>query len=54
MLKRVHSSRGAVLLCGTCMDARGIGEAELIEGARRSTMDELASATIEADKVLVF
>jgi hypothetical protein len=24
------------------------------EGARRSTMDELAAATIEADKVLVF
>ena len=54
MLKRVLSSRGAVLLCGTCMDARGIGDAELIEGARRSTMDELAGATIEADKVLVF
>lgn len=27
---------GEVLLCGTCLDARGIGEAELIEGARRS------------------
>lgn len=54
MLKRVLSSNGAVLLCGTCMDARGIGEAELLDGARRSTMDELANATIEADKVLVF
>jgi uncharacterized protein involved in oxidation of intracellular sulfur len=54
MLKRVLSSKGAVLLCGTCMDARGIGDAEIIEGARRSTMDELANATAEADKVLVF
>ncbi|MDO9295182.1 DsrE/DsrF/TusD sulfur relay family protein [Bradyrhizobium sp.] len=54
MLKRVLSSHGAVLLCGTCMDARGIGDAELIQGARRSTMDELAGATIEADKVLIF
>ena len=54
MLKRVLSSKGIVLLCGTCMDARGIGDAELIEGALRSTMDEHANATGEADKVLVF
>ena len=54
MLKRVLDSKGAVLLCGTCMDARGIGETELIDGARRSSMDELAGATVEADRVLVF
>lgn len=54
MLKRVSAAKGVVLLCGTCMDARGLIEAELIEGTRRSTMDELATATIEADKVLVF
>jgi uncharacterized protein involved in oxidation of intracellular sulfur len=54
MLKRVLSSKGAVLLCGTCMDARGISDAELIDSARRSTTDELAAATIEADRVLVF
>ena len=54
MLKRVLSGKGTVLLCGTCMDARGMGEAELLEGARRSTMDELASATADADKVLIF
>lgn len=54
MLKRVIVGKGSVLLCGTCLDARGITEAELMEGARRSTMDELAAATIAADKVLVF
>jgi len=54
MLSRVLSSKGTVLLCGTCMDARGIAETELIEGTRRSTMDELATATVAADKVLVF
>lgn len=54
MLKRVIAGKGRVLLCGTCLDARGIGEAEIMEGARRSTMDELAAATIGADKVLVF
>ena len=54
MLKRFAAGTRKLLLCGTCMDARGLTEAELIEGARRSTMDELAAATLEADKVLVF
>ena len=54
MLKRVLAGQGRVLLCGTCMDARGLTDAELMEGARRSTMDELAAATLAADKVLVF
>ena len=54
MLKRVIAGKGQVLLCGTCLDARGITEAEIMQGARRSTMDELATATIAADKVLVF
>jgi len=54
MMKRIIAGKGIILLCGTCMDARGIGDGELIEGARRSSMDELATATLEADKVLVF
>jgi uncharacterized protein involved in oxidation of intracellular sulfur len=54
MLKRVLSAKGRVLLCGTCMDARGLTDSEIMDGARRSTMDELAGATVEADKVLVF
>ncbi len=29
-------------------------ESELPEGAQRSTMDALANATMEADKVLMF
>ena len=45
---------GAVLLCGTCMDARGLTDAELVEGAQRSTLAELAERTLAADQVLVF
>lgn len=45
---------GEVALCGTCMDARGLAESELVEGARRSTLAQLADWTVEADKVLVF
>lgn len=54
MLKRVIAGNGKVLLCGTCMDARSVHDTALIDGSRRSTMDELAAATVEADKVLVF
>jgi uncharacterized protein involved in oxidation of intracellular sulfur len=53
MIKRV-AHKGTVLMCGMCMDARGLSEEDIIEGAQRSTMDELAAATTAADKVLVF
>ena len=46
--------KGEVLLCATCMDARGLAEGELMEGARRSSMVELTERTMAADKVLVF
>lgn len=54
MLGRVLSAKGRVLLCGTCMDARGLTQDEILPGAARSTMDELAQATLAAHKVLVF
>jgi len=53
MLKAV-GRKGEVLLCGTCMDARGMVETEAMDGARRSSMDELTKHTLAADKVLVF
>ncbi len=54
MLKRFATGAHRILLCGTCMEARGLGEAELMDGARRSSMEELADATLTADKVIVF
>lgn len=45
---------GEVGVCGTCMDARGLTEVDLQEGARRSTLTELAEWMAAADKVLVF
>lgn len=53
MLKSVMR-KGEVLLCGTCMDARGLTDNEVLDGARRSTMPELAEYTLAADNVLVF
>jgi uncharacterized protein involved in oxidation of intracellular sulfur len=45
---------GEVGVCGTCMDARGIAETELTEGAHRSTLEELTTWTQWAEKVMVF
>jgi uncharacterized protein involved in oxidation of intracellular sulfur len=53
MLKGVVG-KGQVLLCGTCMDARGLVDTEIMSGSRRSSMAELATVTLSADKVLVF
>jgi len=54
MIKRVLLGKGQVLLCGTCMDARGMTDDDVVEGCQRSTMPELAAETIAADKVLIF
>jgi len=54
MLKRVLAGKGQVLLCSTCMEARGLTDAEVMPSANRSTMDALAAALLGADKVLVF
>lgn len=40
--------------CGTCLDARGIGDEHLVTGAHRSSLDELADWTAWADKVVTF
>ncbi len=53
MLKPVLR-RGRVLLCGACMDARGMKKEEIVQGAARSSMADLTELTIAADRVLVF
>ena len=54
MLKNVARNKGEIGVCGTCMDARGITDQELIEGASHSTLEALTNWTLWADKVLVF
>ncbi|RKZ69798.1 MAG: hypothetical protein DRQ44_02515 [Gammaproteobacteria bacterium] len=53
MLKSIIRN-GEVLACGTCMDARGLTDDEILQGAIRSTMPVLSEHTLNADKVLVF
>jgi uncharacterized protein involved in oxidation of intracellular sulfur len=54
MVKGVVKRSGRILLCGTCMDARGLKDEDVADGTRRSTLDELTELTATADKVLVF
>lgn len=54
MLGMVARAGGTVGVCGTCMDARGITEAELIQGAHRGTLDELTEWTLAAARVIAF
>lgn len=54
MLGRVVRNSGQVGVCGTCMDARGITESELLEGTHKSALAELTMWTQWADKLIVF
>ncbi|HLA89008.1 MAG TPA: DsrE family protein [Gemmatimonadaceae bacterium] len=54
MLSVVLTRGGTVGVCGSCMDARGIAETELVRGARKSSLEEWGSWTVETDKVLTF
>ena len=52
MLRSAGKHGAEVGVCGLCMDARGIADADLAEGTRRSTLED--DWTGWADKVLVF
>lgn len=54
MLKSLVQIKVPIGACGSCMDARGVTESDLIEGAHKSSMEELTDWTIWADKVIVF
>jgi uncharacterized protein involved in oxidation of intracellular sulfur len=54
MLSAIARRGGQVGVCGSCMDARGMTDEELVEGAHRSTMDELTDWTLATDRVMTF
>ena len=54
MLESVISKGGKVKACGTCTDARGISNVQLVAGAEISNMSELAQWAVEADKAFTF
>jgi uncharacterized protein involved in oxidation of intracellular sulfur len=54
MLRAVSRRGGEIGVCGTCMDARGIADTELADGAHRSTVEQLTDWTQWADETVVF
>ena len=54
MLQVLTLKEVSIGVCGSCMDARGIAATELVPGAARSTLDELACWTSWSEKVIVF
>ncbi len=54
MMKAVVQKGGKIKACGTCADARGIKNMQLIEDVEVSNMAELAKWTVEADKAFTF
>jgi uncharacterized protein involved in oxidation of intracellular sulfur len=54
MLRNVGRNGGEIGVCATCMDARGIADAELAEVTHRSSLEELANWVQWAGRTLVF
>jgi len=54
MLEMTMRHGAEIGVCGTCMDARGIADADIVAGSVRGSMAMLASWTDWADKTLVF
>ena len=54
MLKGLATRGVKISACGTCMDARGMKDEELVDGISRGSMDQLSDWTLWAGKVLVF
>jgi len=46
--------RGLVLVCETCLAARGIDPREMIDGCRQAKLGEIGMMVLDADKVLTF
>jgi uncharacterized protein involved in oxidation of intracellular sulfur len=54
MLRNVGRHGGEIGVCATCMDARGIADAELADSTHRSSLEELTNWVQWADRTLVF
>lgn len=54
MMKLSLNKSAKVKICGSCAEARGLKNAQLIEGTEISTMAELTNWVVDSDKTLVF
>jgi uncharacterized protein involved in oxidation of intracellular sulfur len=54
MLHGLASGGAEIGACGSCMDARGMQDVDLLDGCRRSSLAELTDWTIWADKIVTW
>ena len=54
MLKFAIKKGAKVKICGSCAEARGLKNAQLIEQSEISTMAELTKWVVDSDKVVTF
>lgn len=54
MIRAIAQKGGTVGCCGSCSDTRALTEEARVEGAHRSSMDELTDWTLWADRVVSF
>ncbi|MDH4351640.1 MAG: DsrE family protein [Gemmatimonadota bacterium] len=54
LLRLIISYGGSIGACGTCLEARGIGDGELGEGIQKYTLQTLTDWVQEVDRVLTF
>ena len=54
VLRSTVTKGAQVGCCGSCLDARGIADNRITEGAHRSSLDELTEWTAWAEKVISF
>ena len=54
MIKSLLLKGGKVKICGSCAEARGIKDLQLIDGTELSTMKELVQWTLDSEKTLTF
>jgi len=54
MLKFTIVKGAKVKICGSCADARGLKDIQLVKGAELSTMAELTNWVVDSDKIITF
>lgn len=54
MLRGCATREVLIGTCGTCLDARGLTDEDMITGVHRSSVAELTAWTLWADKVVTF
>jgi len=54
MIKVILAKGAKVKICGSCADARGLKNLQLIDGTEISTMAELTNWVVDSNKVITF